>query len=562
MTTNNKELSNLAHLENELIRAKELFDHGKWKEALNISNQVYQESQTLNKGSLTFDALIIKATIPIQLGNLDTIPNLINQAETLLQTMRDDSLKEIELKETDLLSVKGQFYFSKGEYDISVEIHKKVLTIQEKLGDKKKLAGTLAFIGDSLALGANIKESMPYYKRSLILCEELNLKSIKAGLFIAFNAICLISGKIGQALRYINKSLEISNEINHKPLIALALNNLGGQYHEMGDLDGAMKTWEHCLEISEEIGFKYIKASVLDFIIKGAIEKGDSKKAKDYLKILEEVDKKDKTIQVHQMYLLSKALILKLSLRVHDRAESEDILKEIIKDKDGLLEIRINALLNLCDLLLKELQITGYVEILDELQIYIDELLDIAEKLQSYLYMAETYLLRARVSLLTFNLKDSKRYFTQAQQIAKQWGLTQLSLKISKEKEEFLRQMKKWENFKEKNAPLSERLELVQFDQQIERMLQNRIEFTGQIFEEKVEVHKERKICMICKGDVSRYIYVCDCNAIYCENCVKALINLENACWVCDRAIDTSKPIKYFMKDEVEIKKKYSNKKD
>ena len=124
------------------------------------------------------------------------------------------------------------------------------------------------------------------------------------------------------------------------------------------------------------------------------------------------------------------------------------------------------------------------------------------------------------------------------------------------------RRIKKWENYKERNIPLNERLELAQLEKQIEQMLQNRSELVGQIVEEKVEVHKERKICMICKGGVSRYIYVCDCDAIYCENCISALIDLENACWVCEMPIDKSKPVTSFKKSEVEIKKKSIDKKD
>jgi tetratricopeptide (TPR) repeat protein len=389
----------------------------------------------------------------------------------------------------------------------------------------------------------------------------LNLKSTKAKILIAFNAICFFSGNFEKALEYINKGLEISEEINHKPIIALALNNLGGLLRQMGDLSAAMKAWERCLKITEDINFKFMKASVLDFLIPAAIEIGDVNKARSFLKILEEIDKEEKTKITHTLYLLNKAFVLKQSLRTHDRAESEDILKKLVKEQGIGLEVRITILLNLCDLLLKELQMTGYIEILDEIQHYIDILLDITEKRHGYLFLAEIYLLQARVSLITFNFKESKRYFTQAQQIAEQWKLTQISSKIAKEKEEFLRKIKDWEKHKKENIPLKERLELAQLDKQIELMLQNRTVIISRIVEEKVEVHKERKICMICKGGVSRYIYVCDCNAIYCESCVKALINLENACWVCESPIDQSKPVKHFGRDKVDVEKKNQFKK-
>ena len=45
------------------------------------------------------------------------------------------------------------------------------------------------------------------------------------------------------------------------------------------------------------------------------------------------------------------------------------------------------------------------------------------------------------------------------------------------------------------------------------------------------------------------------CDALYCENCARALINMENACWVCNEPIDESKPVKLLKKeDEKDIK--------
>jgi len=562
VTYEKKGQKELRSLQKELIQAKKLYERGQFEEAFNISVRVYQESQALNDNILIFDALIIKATIPIQLGNLETIPDLIIQAEKLLQTFSDESLEEIELKKADLLSIKGQYHYSNGELDKSVEFQKQILTIQENFGNKKNIAQTLSFIGDGLALAGNIDESLNYYKKSLILCEELDLKATKARIYIAFSGICWAYGNIERGIDYVNESLKISEKIDHKPFIAMALNNLGSMYRTKGDLDNAMETWERSLEIAEEINYNLMKVSLLDGIIQGAIEGGDHKKAKNYLQILKEIKEQEKTKQTNETYQLNKALVLKLSLRARDRADAEDVLKEIIKEEGTFMETKIIALLNLCDLLLTELQITGDTEILDELQQYISQLLNISEKIHSYIFMAETYLLQARLSLLTLNLKESKRFFTQARQIAEKWGFSQLSMKITKEKEEFLKQMNKWEKLKETDAPLNERMELAQLDKQIERMLQNRSELTGQIIEEKVDVHKETKICMICKGVVTGYIYLCECDAIYCENCVKALIDLENACWVCETLIDQSRPIKHFKKDEVEIKKKITRKED
>ncbi len=68
------------------------------------------------------------------------------------------------------------------------------------------------------------------------------------------------------------------------------------------------------------------------------------------------------------------------------------------------------------------------------------------------------------------------------------------------------------------------------------------------ITEEEVTYYKEQKICMICKGKVSGFnIFLCpSCETIYHEECARALSDAENACWVCNKPIDKSKPSKPF----------------
>lgn len=89
-----------------------------------------------------------------------------------------------------------------------------------------------------------------------------------------------------------------------------------------------------------------------------------------------------------------------------------------------------------------------------------------------------------------------------------------------------------------------------------ELMLQNHTLLTPQTIEEKVTIHTEKKICTICKGEVIGLIYMCECETLYCEKSMKALVDLENACWVCQAPIDQSRPIKPFKKEEGEIKDK------
>ena len=72
--------------------------------------------------------------------------------------------------------------------------------------------------------------------------------------------------------------------------------------------------------------------------------------------------------------------------------------------------------------------------------------------------------------------------------------------------------------------------------------------------EEEVSISKEKKICLACKGKVGGFNFICtECGAFYCEKCVRALIELENACWVCNTPFDELRPSKPFKREEEPI---------
>ncbi len=83
------------------------------------------------------------------------------------------------------------------------------------------------------------------------------------------------------------------------------------------------------------------------------------------------------------------------------------------------------------------------------------------------------------------------------------------------------------------------------------------------VTEEEVIFHRERKICLVCKGKLLRSIYLCpECDALYCIKCSEALSTMENVCWACYTPIDPAKPVKIIKEQEkdIEISKGISKK--
>ena len=84
-----------------------------------------------------------------------------------------------------------------------------------------------------------------------------------------------------------------------------------------------------------------------------------------------------------------------------------------------------------------------------------------------------------------------------------------------------------------------------------------------EITEGEVTYFKEKKICLVCKGNIEGFNnYICPkCEVLYCENCARTLIDLENMCWVCESPLDKSKLSKPFKRKEDEIPIKKDSKK-
>ncbi|GAH31728.1 unnamed protein product, partial [marine sediment metagenome] len=247
-------------------------------------------------------------------------------------------------------------------------------------------------------------------------------------------------------------------------------------------------------------------------------------------------------------YRINKALLLKKSSRIKNLTAAAEIYKELIEEKT---QFHNEILLEYCDLLLIELGMTNDAEILDEIQLYLNELIETAERSKSFWLLAETCLIQAKVSLITLDLTKARRFLIQGQQIAEKQGYKQTAVKFAEEYEDLKSQEHLWENFKVTNAPISERMKLAKISEYMRQMLRNRAKLTTQITEDDFTIHKERKICLVCRGDIKGYMYVCDCDTIYCEHCARALANLENVCWVCDAPMDKTKPVKHYEEEEI-----------
>jgi hypothetical protein len=219
---------------------------------------------------------------------------------------------------------------------------------------------------------------------------------------------------------------------------------------------------------------------------------------------------------------------------------------------------------NLCDLLLEELKYSGVEEILLEIQDLLNKISDIATKQRSITSLVDIYSLQAELALIEGNAELSRKLLIKALKIAENKGLELISKKLTAQQNQLFNQLEEWRALFIRNSKLQERIEFLNLKRYVTKAINEVLEkkFTRQTVEEKVTVHKEKKSCLVCKGEVERFnIYICPkCNSIYCNNCARTLTNLENACWVCNAPIDALKPIIPIKEEGQEFNAKISGK--
>ncbi len=427
-----------------ILKSSLLLALGQLKDAQNLAERVLEQSKKSKSYDKSIDALNLIAWVYWRLGKLEEALDEIGKAEEIISAQFPEPIAEIQKKHASLFLIKGGIFFARGNLELIKKCLEEGLELVKLINDKK-----------------------------LIMQFTLN-----TGTYYG------IKGNIDLAIKYHSQALAVAKEINDKQNIIIALNNLGWVYRMQGKLDDAFESINQSYALCKEINSPKIHI-ILDSLFHVALDKGDLKLAQKYLDQMKELKDQEEYEIIKLDYLINKALLLKANPRASNLSEAEKILRKAVEEDVVLYEAHIDALLNLCDLLLMDLRNTNDLEILKEIQPYFSRLLDIAEKNNSYPLIAETKLLQARLALLTFNIKNARQLLSEAQHIAEKYGLNRLSMKISNEHDELLKQMDLWEKLKKSDSPIGERLKLTQIEDEMKRMIQKRTVDVPKLSEEE-----------------------------------------------------------------------------
>ncbi|MFX1348962.1 MAG: tetratricopeptide repeat protein [Promethearchaeota archaeon] len=515
-----------------LLKCELFSERGLFEDVVKLAKQTYKESLGLGKNLLSIDILLIMALAYITLGQPDKANNIIKEGEELLKTLTQELSVECEQHERYIAFLKGWIHFlageidqsikqfehsisfqeqkgnkqeyylygfryedsfygiawvfmSKGDYEQAQKFSKRGITIAEKSGCTRSKGGFLFLLAFLYHLKGDLDSSISNGEQSLKIFKDINNKFMIARVFQILGASYGMKGELIQSITFYEQSLGLFKEFNNNFIMASILNTLSMCYKMRGELDRALECIEQSMTLYLKLEILPALANSYDYLIQILIDRGDLERAQISLLELEQLKNKLNDKRVNLQYLYDKALFLKTSSRALNRGKAEEIFKQLLEEKDLIYEARSSVLLNLCDLLLADLQITNEAEVLEEIKPLITQLLDLSEKSHSYWILGETYLLQAKLALISLNLEEARKFLTQGQKITEKYGLSLLAKKISNEHDKLLKQLKIWENLKESNAPLNERIELSRLNDQMENMIHSRAEAGPELSDEE-----------------------------------------------------------------------------
>jgi tetratricopeptide (TPR) repeat protein len=417
------------------LKGSLLFEQGYMDEALEYVDLAYKESQKLKNNLLTLDTILTKSNIFRYSGRLDNAINCVNKAEQLLNTLDHISPLQFKEKSAYIMYVKGYIYCAKGDLNMSLMCAEKGLQLASELNNKRLIMINAGCLGVVYGWKGDLETSQKYSKQRLKLAKEVNDKQSIIGALNNIGSICRDKGDFNQAMKYIKQSLTLCEEIN------------------------SFKT-----------------PAILDTLCRLAIEMDSFETAQECLEYIKRfTDQRDKKVLFgYDIYNLTKALVLKKSPINGDKLRARELLKKVLEKNEVDFESKIIALLNLCDLLLEELHQTNNIKILDDINLYIQQILDTAKEQKSYWLLAETHIFQAKLKLITFEFEEAQQLLTQALHIAEKYSQNLLTKQITNEQEELSKTLSKWDKLKRSKTNLSMRLDLAGLDNQIRRMLKKR----------------------------------------------------------------------------------------
>jgi tetratricopeptide (TPR) repeat protein len=323
----------------------------------------------------------------------------------------------------------------------------------------------------------DFERSETFYEECLSLSENVG-----AGLLIALCSgnlgdIHRTRGDLDKALGNYQRSMDINKEMGRTKGYLTGLANCGLVQYARGHSKEALTLLEESLTLSEEqeqarlLG-GWIRSFIILSIISILIESGMVTEAQERLERVRQISEESGDALDEHAYRMAAALVLKSSMLPRNREKAKELLIEVVDGRFFDYEISALALLHLAELLVNELQMTGDEDVLQNLEVYLRRIREMATDQGSTLLTVETMLLQSKVALLQLESDEAIRLLNHAESLASQKGVQRTLKRIVEEQALLLDELSIWQELGEDKPPMTSRAEKSRIQEQIGGMIQ------------------------------------------------------------------------------------------
>ncbi len=446
---------------------------GQDEEALQITQEIYQRyKETKNFLGMLKSSMIIAESLA-WLGKQEKALEVILNSDNLLKKiLKLQSSTQGSMKAT-FFSIRGMVYARKGEFDKAIYYMDKAIPLGEQYSNIQDIMRVFYNYGYLLFMKGELMRGLAYFEKALSLGKE-NFNRYLTRLYNAIGNVKLEQGYLDQALIYYNQALDIAIKMNCKRDLGGIFENIGLTYHAKGDLPQSGKYLNRSLKILERLDATSVIVHVIYSLFRVTLESGNFKQSEQYLINLKKIKNLEPNKEINCFYLLSKALFMKTNPLSKNTTKVEELLKTVLQEVSYHHEISVDAILHLCDLYLNELENSSNLDLLDQIQLYINQILNIAINQNLHSLLVESYLLEIKFALITLDWNTVQEKLTKALDIAEKYDLKPLVKRISIEQKNFVNQKNKWLKVKHSDKTMVELANLTLMREQIRYMLKKR----------------------------------------------------------------------------------------
>jgi hypothetical protein len=240
--------------------------------------------------------------------------------------------------------------------------------------------------------------------------------------------------------------------------------NLAGIYLVNNQIEKAHELYILTYKHSKKIGMLLVLPIALYNLILTSLLLDKNNLADEYFEELKQLSESSDGPRVKMRYQMAQILMLKESSKVQDWFKAIELIEKLLADKEFPEYYHYDAMYNLVELRLKELQLTADKAILEEVKKQIEKIQKYAEKDNQFYMTANLYRLKSQLALVELDVEKAIEFLITAKTIATERNFLSIIEKVQNDLTKIEEQKKMWLNLQEQNAPLEDTLKQIKID--------------------------------------------------------------------------------------------------